>query len=82
MIKAVFLGKKYSGDRWVASKASLLDSDIISPEGRYWKINKIIHKHIKQNYPLKRKNYGILIDYYCENFSITSGVWLYRRINK
>ena len=83
MIKAVFLGKKYSGDRWVASKASLLDSDIISPEGRYWKINKIIHKYIKQNYPLKRKNYGILIDYYCENFSITSGVWLYRkRINK
>ena len=83
MIKAVFLGKKYSDDEWVASKISLLDSDIISPEGRYWKINKIIHKYIKENYPLKPKDYEILIDYYCENFSITNGIWLHRkRINK
>lgn len=83
MIKAVFRCKEYSDAEWLASKTSLLDSYIISSKDRYWKINKIIHRYIKENYELKSTNYKILIDYYCKNLSITNSIWLKRnRINR
>lgn len=78
VIKKVFLREEYNKGDWRASKKSLLDSDVISSEGDYWRIQNNIKMRIKKEILLESKDFKIIIDYYSEMLSINNST----RLNK
>ena len=71
MIKELFIDY-FPEDDFLNSKKDLLNHYIISTEGEFWNVHKVVHKYIHANCFMKDKER--IIKYYCKEFIIAKNM--------
>ena len=67
MIRSIIM-KEFVEDCWWDARGMLVNSGIVSTQGRYWNIHEIVHEFIKETYILQQREN--IIDYYFNEFVV------------
>ena len=73
MIKEIFLQKYDENDWWVA-RSALVNRYVISVEGEFWNLHRILHVYIRDRYQLTETQ--SFVEYYAEEFIVHSDIWI------
>ena len=72
MIREIIL-KEFTEGEWWKSRSSLVNRYIVSVEGEFWNLHRILHAHIRNNYQLTE--FKVFVEYYTNKFVIGENIW-------